>query len=389
MAGQIIPRGERTWLVRVFLGKDPQTGKRLYKNKTVHGTKKEAQTWLNSALTERDCGTLTSVDKIPVGALLDGLLLDYRANEQSHEWADLVVRVHLRPFFGAMKAKHVGTDNIQAYIASRREPTIRTLPNGKKRAIAPASNGTINRELALLRRAFNLGKKSSPPKVATVPSIPVLAENNVRKGFFEDAAFTAIRRALPDEIKPLVTFAFYTGCRKGEILSLKWEQVDLAERVIRLEPGTTKNDEGRTIFMAPELYETLVIQKEMRDLHFPECSWVFSRAGEPIKDFRTAWESACKAAGLVTTVGDTEKPQKLFHDLRRTGVRNLVRAGVPERVAMMISGHKTRAVFDRYNIVSESDLKDAARRQGEYVARKRTETDRHTTGTQEQNAPVN
>ncbi len=119
--------------------------------------------------------------------------------------------------------------------------------------------------------------------------------------------------------------AYYTACRKGEILSLRWKQIDLTERVVRLEPGETKNDEARTIFMLPELHETLAMQK----------------------------------------------PEKLFHDPRRTGVCNLVRSGVPERVAMLISGHKTRAVFDRYNIVSESDLKEAARRLGEHVPHKR------------------
>jgi hypothetical protein len=117
---------------------------------------------------------------------------------------------------------------------------------------------------------------------------------------------------------------------------------------------------------------------------------VFSRLGKPIKDFRHSWESACKKAGLVSTIDDKEKPTRLFHDLRRTGIRNLVRAGVPERVAMTISGHKTRAVFDRYNIVSESDLKAAAQRLGEYMAHKRAIPEaRHTTGTQEQEVRVN
>jgi integrase len=381
MAGQIISRGKKTWLVRVFLGGDPQTHKRVYANKTIHGTRKDAQAYLNGALRERDLGTFVSSKEVLVSTLLDGLLLDYKTNEKSLYWAELVVRVHLRPFFGAMKAARVGTDQIQAYIDLRRKATTRVLSRGNMRKIPPARNATINRELALLRRAFTLGKNATPPKVANIPSIPALAENNVRKGFFEDDAFLAVRCKLPEEIRPVVTFAYYTGCRKGEILGLRWIQVDLSERVIRLEPGETKNDEGRTIFMTPELYEVLAMAKDIRDRYFPECPWVFARAGERIRDFKAAWKNACKAARLVNESGE---PEKLFHDLRRTGVRNLIRAGVPERVAMSISGHKTRAVFDRYNIVSESDLRDAARRQAEYVARKRiSAARRHTIGTQE------
>lgn len=165
----------------------------------------------------------------------------------------------------------------------------------------------------------------------------------------------------------MITFAYYTGCRKGEILGLRWSQVDLSERVVRLEPGETKNDDARTIPLVAELHEALKLLKETRDAYFARSQWVFSRAGEPILDFKGAWATACATAGLL---GEQGEPAKLFHDLRRTGVRNLVRAGVPERVAMMISGHKTRCVFDRYNIVSESDLKDAARRLGDYLSSK-------------------
>jgi integrase len=368
MAGQIIERGERTWLVRIFRGRDPRTGKRVYDGHTVHGTKKDAQRYLNGALRDRDLGLYAGPNDTSVDTLLDDLLLDYKVNGKSYSWVDDVVRVHLRPFFGIMKAAKLGTDQIHEYIATRQEPRARMLPNGKERRYGSAANATINRELALLLRAYNLGKAATPPKVAIVSAIPILAENNIRKGFFEDDAFLAIMRTLPEEVRPVVAFAYYTGCRKGEILALGWRQVDLAERVVRLEPGETKNDEGRTIFMAPELYDTLAIQKNLRDRYFPECPWVFFRADKPILNFRGAWESACKTAGLI---GHDGEPDKLFHDLRRTGVRNLIRAGVPERVAMAISGHKTRAVFDRYNIVSLGDLKDAARRQGEYVANKR------------------
>jgi integrase len=357
-------------LVRIYTGRD-ETGKKQYDNKTLHCTKKEAQAWLSAKLTERDQGTYTSPKSVLVGVLLDDLLADYQINGKDYEWAERVVRVHLRPFFGNMKVSSVGTDAIRRYIAMRQQPATRVYEHGPAREYGPASNATINRGLALLQRAFNLAKKATPPKIRVVPYFPILAENNVRKGFFEDQAFVAVRRALPEEIRPILTFAYFTGTRKSEILGLRWSQVDLAERLVRLEVGETKNDEGRTIPLVAELFEVLAIEKQRRDEYWPESPWVFSRAGARILNFRKAWANAVKAAGL-------DGAAKLFHDLRRTGVRNLVRAGVPEKVAMAISGHKTRSVFDRYNVTSTADLKDAARKLGEYIAEKRTETERHT-----------
>ena len=104
--------------------------------------------------------------------------------------------------------------------------------------------------------------------------------------------------------------------------------------------------------MSEELFDELKDQRRIRDAAFPICKRVFFNhsTGRPIKDFRTAWDTACRKLGLTDSH---------FHDLRRCGVRNLVRAGVPEKVAMAISGHKTRSVFDRYNIVSGDDVRAA------------------------------
>jgi len=347
MAGQLIPRGKNTWLIRVFTGRHPQTGKREYYNETFHGGKKQADDALLDALRDRKDGKLTR-KKTTIGELLDALHRDYKNNGKSHEWVDGVVTKHLRPYFGSMQASKLKFGIVQRYI--------------ERRQVAGATNATINREISLLRRAFNLTHEPLPP----LPS--KLKENNVRKGFFEHEDYVALLKTLPAELRPVLTFAYYTGCRKGEILSLQWLQVDLLEQVVRLEAGTTKNDEARMIPLAPDLHEVLKMQKSIRDREHPECPWVFSRGGDQILDFRGGWEEACKAAGLWNE--QTEKPTKLFHDLRRTGVRNLVRAGVPEAVAMRISGHKTRSVFERYNIVTEADLKSAAQRLGRYIEEK-------------------
>ena len=132
--------------------------------------------------------------------------------------------------------------------------------------------------------------------------------------------------------------------------------------------------------LTTELYETLAMQKSIRDAKFPACSWVFfNEGGHRIGRFQRSWRTACSAAGIVAPQGE---PDRLFHDLRRSGVRNLIRAGVPEAVAMRISGHKTRSVFERYNIVSERDLHEAARKLETYVAGKTNPTQPgHTLGT--------
>lgn len=261
-----------------------------------------------------------------------GLLDDYRSRGLRSVGRRQEHFAHLAQAFARWRAQEITTDAVRAYTARRQQEG--------------AANATINRELAALKRAFNLAIRAG--KLWHRPYIPMLREDNVRQGFFEPEQFEAVRAELPDYLYGAITFGYYTGWRKGEVLSLRWQQVDLAHGEVRLEPGTTKNRDGRTIFLDGELRGVLERQWERRA---PGCEHVFHRRSRPIGDFEKAWAKACERAGC---------PGMLFHDLRRTAVRNMVRAGIPERVAMQISGHKTRAIFDRYHIVSESDLREAA-----------------------------
>ena len=326
------------------------------------------------------------------------LLTDYELNNRKSIVHTKVRVKHLNDFFGGMRVNDINTPTVSRYIVSRRDQG--------------AENATINRELAALKRAFSLAVQCTPPKALHAPHIAMLKENNTRSQFFEQDDYYMMMEALPDYLKPLFAASYFTGRRKGELLSLTWDAgVNLFEKKITLAPGTTKNDKGRTAFMPEPLYEILRLQYDRSSHDFPKCPYVFHKNGQKIGDFRKAWERALAACGYKAAfkcrdcgtlleiepgqrwkkdgptlymaegevkIGKRAKWQRLicakcgkdrfqkwgrvFHDNRRTTVRNLTRTGTPEGIAMKQTGHLTRSVFERYNIVSEGDLRGAAER---------------------------
>ncbi|HXV80843.1 MAG TPA: tyrosine-type recombinase/integrase, partial [Candidatus Binatia bacterium] len=131
---------------------------------------------------------------------------------------------------------------------------------------------------------------------------------------------------------------------------------------IRLRAENSKNKRQRVLPLRGRLAEIIERAREARR---PDCVFVFHDNGQPIGDFRRAWHTACVNAGLGQFEDQTAKRTYhglLIHDLRRSAVRNMLKAGIPEKVAMGLSGHKTRSVFDRYHIVSEDDLAEASDR---------------------------
>lgn len=312
----------------------------------------DAEALLRRRVAEIETGTYAgkTAQSLTVGELLETVWTDYEINGKSLNRARTSLK-HLVPAFAHVKALRVDTKILNTYVAQRRRER--------------ASNASINRELAFLKRGFNLAAKETPPRVRFVPAFPKLAEAPPRSHFLEYAEFQVLRSELPAYLKGVTTFGYLTGCRVQEILGLKWSQVDLLARVVRLAPGTTKNREGRTIPLTPELYQMIAYQKQDRAQHWPHCPFVFHRFGNRIKDFRGAWAEASKRAGLWDD--ESGKPRFRFHDLRRSAVRNLVKAGASEQLIMRIGGWKTPSVFRRYAIVTESDLVQAADRLESYL----------------------
>jgi integrase len=272
---------------------------------------------------------------------------------------------HLTNAFQGARALTLTADRLTAYARTRGE-----------QGAAPA---TIRNELNALRRAFRLAKRAG--KLANVPEFPRLAAANVRTGFFEPDDFAAVLAELPEPLRAPLTFAYLTGWRvPSEVLQLTWDHVDFTAQVVRLEVGTTKNKEGRTFpfGVLPELKallerqhaHTQAVQRATGAL----VPWVFHRNGQRIKDFYAAWHAACHRAAVVRhgTLERVVRPAligRVPHDFRRSAVRNLVRAGVPEHIAMKLTGHKTRDIFDRYDIVSERDLSDGVARLATFRAK--------------------
>jgi integrase len=277
---------------------------------------------------------------VSVSELLNDVVADYRDKGRATlQDLTIVVRKHLEPAFAGVTADRLSTPEINAYVRRRLKEGV--------------ENSTVNRELSALKRAFRLGYAHFPPKVDRIPHIELLPEDNVRTGFLQPDQYERLKLELPPYFRTLFVVAYHVGSRKGELLGLLWPQVELDTDppTITLWSGTTKNRKGRTLPVYGDIIDELQEQSRVHRESFPNCAFVFHHEGKPLLEFYKTWRSACKRAGVEGL---------LFHDLRRSAVRNLTRAGVPRPQAMAITGHRTESVYARYDIVDFQDLKDAA-----------------------------
>jgi integrase len=328
--------------------------------------KQKAKNLLRNRLAQITTGTFVGpqAERVRVEELANDFIREYRINgRKSLKDADTRWNSHLKPFFGVLRAVDVTSELIARYVDSRQRQG--------------AANATVNRELAAFKRMFRLGQQATPAKVLRMPAFPKLKENNVRKGFLEDAQYRKLVEGSELWFRALVECGRTYGWRVSELLEMRVRQADLLQRTIRLEPGTTKNSEGREVVMTDAVCTLLcacLTGKRADD-------FVFTRKnGKPVRDFRNTWENACVRAGVGNIVcANCSAPKVsrkrceqckaklskytglIFHDLRRTAARNLRRAGISETVIMKIGGWKTRSVFERYAIVSRTDIVDAMR----------------------------
>ncbi len=326
------------WYIRLPLG----NGKRR-EEPTNAKSRKEAKEMRDKRLVEMRQGLYEpNAAKTRVSELIEDLRRNYRVNGFNER--DVIQRwAHLKPVFGSDLALAVTMTRLTHYV--------------EQRLAEKAKPATLQRELACLRRAFRVGFKAG--KLFRVPPFPSISVNNAREVFFERAEFDSLLAELPDNfLRPLVTVAYWVGFRRSELLRLEWRQVDLEAGTIRLGIGTTKNKDGRLVYLPVEALDvikrwrdrTSAVERQKNAI----ISRVFHRDGKPVEFFPyKVWRRACERAGV---------PGRRPHDFRRTMARNYRRSGESEAVIMKIGGWRTRTVFERYNVINEDDLRRAAGR---------------------------
>ena len=332
--GRIFRRESIWWVDFSFRGK-------RHRESSGSSRKKDAQHLLRKRMEEMGRGRLIGPDaeRLTYEDLETIIQNDYIKKERrSTERLDASLKA-LSSFFAGATALDITTDRVDAYIAFRKQ-------QGR-------ANSTVRNEVNALRRAIRLAYRAG--KLPSMPHIEPPSVTAVRKGFLTGPEVETIIAYLPDPLGAVVRFAHLTGWRKGEVLSLRWSQVDFDQGTVRLEPGATKNLEGREFPFGPlpQLQHTLEEQRlRTRELERQTgqiIPYVFHRDGRPVKNITKAWQKACGRAG----VGDA-----WFHDLRRSAVRNLERAGVPQSTAMKLTGHLTASVYRRYAIADHEVLEE-------------------------------
>lgn len=346
--GRVFQRGTRWWIA--YYAPDPETGKRRQLREPGGDTEREAKKSLRSRLAEVEMdrhGLVPFVgpemERVTVRTILSDLQMDYDLAGRA-SLPQLRSRVkRLKRYFGATRAIVVSRDRISAYMLQRQGEN--------------AKPATINREIETLRRAYALAVEGR--KIARAPVFPkALTEANARRGFFERADFLAVLAHIRDaDVRDFLDWFYWTGMRPGEIRSLTWDDLDRETWTLRLHESGSKTGEGRAIVLEGEFRTIMHRRLKRRRVGVPV---IFHRKGKPMGEFRKTWKTACQEAGVSA---------RIPYDLRRSAIRNMIRAGVSEVVAMRISGHKTRNVFDRYNVTDEADLRKAQEATERYVSK--------------------
>ncbi len=302
-----------------------------------------------------------------VGELLAALLQHYEREGKASKQNMSTIAVANREF-GIIKT-----------VDLTKSESMTTLTAGSRKKVA---NATINRVTEIVAVAFKVAKLPAPEMRH------MSEKDNARQGFLTVPEFENFVKYLPEDLQDFCRFAYTTGWRLGEVKALRWQDVE--DGVVRLRGKDSKNRESRHVPIEGELIEIFKRRRKARTVITPAgimlaAEFVFHRDGEQVGEFRKSWATACIAAELGWMVcpkcgskgtahwckgckTETRYKGRTFHDFRRSAVRNMVRGGVPQSVAMKISGHKTASMFKRYDISDEKDLTSAMRNIERYHA---------------------
>jgi integrase len=319
-----------------------------HRQSTGESDEKKAQKFLDRKLMEVGADRIGArpfvsphQERVKIDELCDALAENYRSRgKDSKQFISnlAVVRKH----FGQQRAASLTAHNVTRWINELRSQGY--------------ACATCNRYSQLLSQAFNLAIRNRV--LATRPNIERLSETgNARQGFVSRTELERIVDNLPQYLQDLVLFAFLSSWRRGEILSLTWSDVE--GDTIRLRAEHSKSRKARSLALEGELAELIARRQSQQ-----QGPLVFHHGGHAITDLRKAWVTACRMAGV---------PDRLFHDLRRSGVRDMIRAGVAPHVAMTISGHETDSMLKRYAIISDADQRAALRRTADFRAAEQQE----------------
>jgi len=254
----------------------------------------------------------------------------------------------LKNYFGKMAADKIKPSMVESFQDKMLKSKHQFNSNYK-----PA---TVNRMVALMKRVFNLAIREDMVLKNPCWKVSMLKEDNKRDRVLSGEEFDRLLTQLPAYLKPIVSLGYYTGMRRGEILNLTWKKVNMQEGYLDLEPEDTKNSEPRRIYFNDVLWEIFKRAGKVRSL---KHDYVFTYRGKPIKEFREGFKKALERAGI-----ENFHP----HDLRHTFNTNMRKAGVDQTVIMKLTGHKTLAMFTRYNTVDQADAVDAMKRLDSFLS---------------------